>query len=136
MISKEISMNEALFSHNSDNEQIIAYDATSDSQLLDFRFLGNMIGLALFHREILAVSFPVTFYKLLLEQDVEFDDLKSIDMELYCHLQQLLESENFFEMTFLVNHPDRSEVELCSEGGERLVDKWNKNEFVLYDSFF
>jgi E3 ubiquitin-protein ligase NEDD4 len=55
-----------------------------------FRFIGRVMGLAVFHRRFLDAYFIVSFYKMILKKKVTISDLESVDAELYRGLKWML----------------------------------------------
>jgi len=54
-----------------------------------FKFIGRIIGLAIFHKQNLSVKFTYLFYKKLLNKPLEFSDLKFIDPDVYKNIKWL-----------------------------------------------
>ena len=57
---------------------------------LDFKFVGRVLGMAVFHRRFLDTHFIGSFYKMLLGKKLLFSDLESADDELYRGLKWML----------------------------------------------
>jgi len=55
-----------------------------------FKFIGRIIGLAIFHKQYLPVNFTFLFYKKLLNKPHEFSDMELIDPELCKNIKWLL----------------------------------------------
>ncbi len=54
-----------------------------------FRFVGRIIGLAIFNKQCISTTFTLQIYKRLLDKPLEFSDLKFVDPDLYKSLQHL-----------------------------------------------
>jgi len=54
-----------------------------------FKFIGRIIGLAIFNEQYLSVSFTILFYKKLLNKPLELSDLEYIDPEVYKNIKWL-----------------------------------------------
>jgi len=54
-----------------------------------FKFIGRIMGLAIFHRQYLSVNFTHLFYKKLLNKPLEFSDVEYIDPEVYKSIEWL-----------------------------------------------
>jgi len=54
-----------------------------------FKFIGRIIGLAIFHKQYLSVNFTLLFYKKLLNIPLEFSDMEFIDPEIYKNIKWL-----------------------------------------------
>ena len=57
------------------------------------RFAGQILGLAMFHRQLVDVHFTRSFYKHLLGVKVNYDDVASIDEEYAKNLQWILDND-------------------------------------------
>jgi len=55
-----------------------------------FKFIGRIMGLAIFHRQYLSVNFTILFYKKLLSQPIDFSDMEFNDPEIYKNIKWLL----------------------------------------------
>eukprot|EP00731_Ephydatia_muelleri_P024593 Em0016g864a len=58
-----------------------------------FRFAGRLMGLAIYHQQLLSVYFTRSFYKHILGVPVDYRDVESIDPEYANNLQWLLDHE-------------------------------------------
>jgi len=54
-----------------------------------FRFIGRIIGLAIYHKQYLSINFTFLFYKKLLNKPLEFSDMEFIDPEVYKNIRWL-----------------------------------------------
>ena len=54
-----------------------------------FRFIGRIIGLAIYNKQYLPISFTLLMYKKILNKSFVFSDLEFLDPQLYQNLQQL-----------------------------------------------
>jgi len=61
-----------------------------EDHLIYFRFLGRVLGKALFEGQIVAGHMVQYLYKYMLGWPITFDDLESVDVELYENLKKLL----------------------------------------------
>ena len=59
------------------------------AQRIYYTCVGRLIGLSILNRQPLAVSFPLLFFKQLLEIPFNFDDLEEIDKPVYRSLNKL-----------------------------------------------
>ena len=93
-ISKEIGNPKySLFKYSHDNSYELEINPNSrrfgPNHLQYFRFIGRIIGLAIFHQQYLCVSFSLPFYKRLLNIPFEITDLEYVDPQLFHNLQKL-----------------------------------------------
>ncbi|KAB1275471.1 E3 ubiquitin-protein ligase HACE1 [Camelus dromedarius] len=101
-----------------------------------FRFAGQILGLALNHRQLVNIYFTRSFYKHILGIPVNYQDVASIDPEYAKNLQWILDndiSDLGLELTFSVETDvfgAMEEVPLKPGGGSTLVTQNNKAEYV------
>ena len=82
LLSSDISNRlHSIFGYSSDAKE------TSSEHL---KFVGQCIGLCIFHRSLLDASFTASFYKMILNKKVNLADLENIDTELYNRLTGIL----------------------------------------------
>lgn len=99
-------------------------------------FAGRLIGMALFHEEVVEVCFTRGFYKHLLGRPVELDDLLSLDPQFHKNLKWILENnidEADLGLTFEAdadNFGMVEAVELVPNGRDVPVSEDNKREYV------
>jgi alpha-tubulin suppressor-like RCC1 family protein len=91
----------------------------------EYSLVGSLLGLALYNGILLNIHFPTFFYKKLLQMPLEFEDLKSIDLEFHRGLTQLLnyspkeDIEHVFCRTFSLEYDEygaKKTVELIPNG--------------------
>uniref|UniRef100_UPI0037E96AF5 E3 ubiquitin-protein ligase HACE1 isoform X1 n=1 Tax=Semicossyphus pulcher TaxID=241346 RepID=UPI0037E96AF5 len=101
-----------------------------------FRFAGQILGLALYHRQLVNIYFTRSFYKHILGIPVNYQDVASIDPEYAKNLQWILDndiSDLGLELTFSVETDvfgAMEEVPLKPGGTSILVTQDNKAEYV------
>ncbi|KAM5326426.1 E3 ubiquitin-protein ligase HACE1 isoform 7-T7 [Glossophaga mutica] len=101
-----------------------------------FRFAGQILGLALNHRQLVSIYFTRSFYKHILGIPVNYQDVASIDPEYAKNLQWILDndiSDLGLELTFSVETDvfgAMEEVPLKPGGESILVTQNNKAEYV------
>ncbi len=54
-----------------------------------FKFIGRIIGLAIFHKQNLPVNFTLLIYKKLLNKPLELSDLEFINPKIYKNIKWL-----------------------------------------------
>jgi len=140
-LSKEIgNVNYSLFQYAHDNSYELEVNPNSgiiDSDHLEyFRFIGRVIGLAIFHKQYLPVFFTLLFYKKLLNKPLEFSDLRFVDYEMYKNLKQLKENDGakYLYLTFQMEINDcfgnHKTIELKPNGSNIDVTDDNKLEYI------
>ena len=105
-----------------------------------FKFIGRIIGIAIFHRRLLDLNFSPLFYKTLLQKNIVLDDISSIDSEFHQHLSWILETEKIgsdfdLGLTFSINEQvfgmtKVRTIDLIPNGANIEVTDQNKEEYV------
>eukprot|EP00833_Pecoramyces_ruminatium_P015380 jgi/Orpsp1_1/1189412/evm.model.d7180000071860.1 len=100
-----------------------------------YKFVGRLMGMAIFHNQYLAVSFIIPIYKLLLNKELELNDLKDVDPSLYSNLKWIL--EHYISIndgyTFSRNITILGKVktiELIPNGSKIYVNNSNKEKYI------
>ncbi|KAK7107145.1 hypothetical protein V1264_015110 [Littorina saxatilis] len=139
LLSKELlNPDYALFTMSADGctFQPNSNSAINPDHLSYFRFAGRLLGLALFHRQLLSTYFTRSFYKHILGVPVNYQDVASIDPEYAKSLQWLLDhdiTDLGLDLTFSVETDtfgSMQEVELVRGGSKMSVTEQNKTEYV------
>jgi len=140
-ISKEMgNPNYSLFKYSHEDSYELEINPNSgfaDSNHLQyFRFIGRIIGLAIFTKQHLSVSFALPLYKRLLNIPLEPSDLEYIDHQLFQNLQKLKDSDGveYLYLNFIMDIEDcfgnRKTIELKPNGANIDVTDSNKNEYI------
>jgi len=99
-----------------------------------FRFVGRMIGKALVDGQYLECHFSKPFYKMILGQDVLFDDLEDLENSLHKNYTWILENDVAeLEMDFTHDEEffgETKTISLCEEGEKKMVTDDNKEEYI------
>ncbi|XP_070568387.1 E3 ubiquitin-protein ligase HACE1-like [Ptychodera flava] len=139
ILSKEIlNPDYALFTQSADGStfQPNSNSSINPDHLNYFRFAGQLMGLALYHKHLLSVYFTRSFYKHILGIPVNYHDVASIDPEYAKNLQWILDhdiTDIGLELTFSVETDvfgAMQEVELKPGGANIHVSNENKAEYV------
>uniref|UniRef100_A0A3B4UA74 E3 ubiquitin-protein ligase HACE1 n=1 Tax=Seriola dumerili TaxID=41447 RepID=A0A3B4UA74_SERDU len=128
----------ALFTQSADGTtfQPNSNSSVNPDHLNYFRFAGQILGLALYHRQLVNIYFTRSFYKHILGIPVNYQDVSSIDPEYAKNLQWILDndiSDLGLELTFSVETDvfgAMEEVPLKPGGTSILVTQGNKAEYV------
>ncbi|XP_070767882.1 E3 ubiquitin-protein ligase HACE1 isoform X2 [Enoplosus armatus] len=128
----------ALFTQSADGTtfQPNSNSSVNPDHLNYFRFAGQILGLALYHRQLVNIYFTRSFYKHILGIPVNYQDVSSIDPEYAKNLQWILDndiSDLGLELTFSVETDvfgAMEEVPLKPGGTATLVTQDNKAEYV------
>eukprot|EP00833_Pecoramyces_ruminatium_P008659 jgi/Orpsp1_1/1182691/evm.model.c7180000082261.1 len=138
--SKEIgNPSYTLFQYTHDDSYELEINPNSGIEpdhLKYFRFIGRMIGLAIFHKQFLSITFNILFYKRLLNKEPEFSDLEYIDAEMFKNLKKFINNDGAekLSLTFEINVVDcfgkTKNIELKPNGSNINVTDENKNEYM------
>jgi ankyrin repeat protein len=140
-ISKVIgNPNYSLFKYSNNDSyelEINPYSSEVYLNYLDYyKFIGRIIGLAIFNKLHLPIPFTLLFYKRLLNKSVESSDLEYYDPQMFKNLQFLKnvhEVENL-NLTFSKDVKDcfgnRKTIELKPDGAKINVTDSNKDEYI------
>ncbi|KAF9432563.1 hypothetical protein BGZ76_010626 [Entomortierella beljakovae] len=122
--------------HDNYTLQINPHSGINSEHLNYFKFIGRVVGLAIFHRRLLDAFFIVSFYKMILKKKVMLADLESVDADVYRNLNWLLDDETGAETldtTFSTNDERFGEIvtiDLKENGRDIEVTEENKKEYV------
>ena len=100
-----------------------------------FKFVGRIIGKAIYDGRLLDAYFTRSFYKHILGKPVDYRDLESIDPEYFKSLEWMLNNDitDILDLTFSVDDEEFGEtkvIELKSNGTNVPVTEANKQEYV------
>lgn len=107
-----------------------------------FKFVGRVVGKALFDGQLLDVHFTRSFYKHILGVKVTYHDIEAIDPDYFKNLKWMLENDisDILDLTFSIDADEeklilyeRTEVtdyELIPNGRNIRVTEENKHEYV------
>ncbi|CAF0866510.1 unnamed protein product [Didymodactylos carnosus] len=99
-----------------------------------FRFIGRIIGMAVYHGKLLEAFFIRPFYKMLLGKSITLMDMETVDREYYQSLKYIVENDpTDLDLYFVVNEEilgDLREQELKPNGQHIQVTEQNKHEYV------
>ncbi|KAI9278407.1 hypothetical protein BDA99DRAFT_492079 [Phascolomyces articulosus] len=121
--------------HDNYTLQINPHSAVNPEHLNYFRFIGRVVGLAIFHRRFLDAFFIVSFYKMILNKKVTVADMESVDADFHRSLQWILDNDitDVLELTFSTDDDQFGEVvtvDLKPGGRDIEVTEENKREYV------
>ncbi|GAK65645.1 uncharacterized protein PAN0_009c3863 [Moesziomyces antarcticus] len=100
-----------------------------------FKFVGRIIGKAIYDGRLLDAYFTRSFYKHILAKPVDYRDLESIDPEYFKSLEWMLNNDitDILDLTFSVDDEEFGEtkiIELKLNGANITVTESNKQEYV------
>ena len=76
--------------HDNYTLQINPHSGINPEHLNYFKFIGRVVGLAIFHRRFLDAFFIGAFYKMILRKKVILQDLEGVDAEFHKNLTWML----------------------------------------------
>ncbi|KAK9447529.1 uncharacterized protein V1518DRAFT_376799 [Limtongia smithiae] len=114
--------------------QINPHSGINPEHLNYFKFIGRVIGLAIFHRRFVVAFFIGAFYKMVLKKRVVLADLEGVDADFYRNLTWVLEHDVVdLDLTFSTEDNVFGEVvtvDLKPGGRDIAVTNENKREYV------
>ncbi|GAT29216.1 E3 ubiquitin--protein ligase Pub1 [Aspergillus luchuensis] len=121
--------------HDNYTLQINPHSGVNPEHLNYFKFIGRVVGLAIFHRRFLDSFFIGAFYKMMLRKKVSLQDMEGVDEDLHRNLAWTLENdiEGIIELTFCVDDEkfgERTTIDLKPGGRDIPVTNENKHEYV------
>ncbi|EEP80938.1 E3 ubiquitin--protein ligase pub1 [Uncinocarpus reesii 1704] len=121
--------------HDNYTLQINPHSGVNPEHLNYFRFIGRVVGLAIFHRRFLDSFFIGAFYKMMLRKKVTLQDMEGVDEDFHRNLTWTLENdiEGVFELTFAVDDEQFGEhktIDLIPGGRDIAVTNENKRQYV------
>lgn len=123
--------------HDNYTLQINPHSGVNPEHLNYFKFIGRVVGLAIFHRRFLDAFFIGAFYKMILRKKVVLGDMEGVDAEIHKSLTYIRENpieDLGMEMTFSTDDnifgeiktidlkPDGQNVEVTDDNKEEYVD--------------
>lgn len=121
--------------HDTYTLQINPHSNINPEHLDYFKFIGRVIGMAIFHQRFLDAFFVTSFYKMLLKMEVGLDDLESVDADYYRSLVWMMNNDitDVIESTFSVEDERFGKVEtvdIVPKGSDIPVTEDNKVDYV------
>lgn len=121
--------------HDNYTLQINPHSGINPEHLNYFKFIGRVVGLAIFHRRFLDSFFIGAFYKMMLRKKVQINDMEGVDEEYHKNLTWMLENDitDILDQTFSVDDEQFGEtrtIDLKPGGRDIPVTNENKQEYV------
>ncbi|TAQ90164.1 hypothetical protein B7494_g1478 [Chlorociboria aeruginascens] len=121
--------------HDNYTLQINPHSGINPEHLNYFKFIGRVVGLAIFHRRFLDAFFIGALYKMMLNKAVSLQDMEGVDADFHRSLQWMLDNpiEGVLEQTFSTEDErfGVTNVEDLKPGGRDIdVTDANKKEYV------
>ena len=124
-----------MFEYSADNHTLQISQGVNPKHLHYFKFIGRIVGMAIFHRRFLDIYITSSFYKTIVQRKIALSDLGNIDAELYRVMEWMLENDitDIIEETFSLQEEWFGElvtIELKPGGVDIPVTEENKQEYV------
>ncbi|KKA29003.1 hypothetical protein TD95_004684 [Thielaviopsis punctulata] len=122
--------------HDNYTLQINPHSGINPEHLNYFRFIGRVVGLAIFHRRFLDAFFIGALYKMILNKAVTLADMEGVDADFHRSLQWILDndiSDGILEQTFSTEDERFGTIvveDLIPNGRNIDVTNENKKEYV------
>nr|POE85603.1 putative e3 ubiquitin-protein ligase hula [Quercus suber] len=121
--------------HDNYTLQINPHSGINPEHLGYFKFIGRVVGLAIFHRRFLDAFFIGAFYKMILKKKVSLPDMEGVDSEFHRTLSWAMENDvtDVIYSTFSVEDErfgEKVTVDLKPGGRDIEVTNENKREYV------
>ncbi|KAF2840823.1 E3 ubiquitin-protein ligase pub1 [Patellaria atrata CBS 101060] len=120
--------------HDNYTLQINPHSGINPEHLNYFKFIGRVVGLAIFHRRFLDAFFIGAFYKMILRKKVSLADMEGVDADFHRNLVWTLENDvEFLDLTFSTDDERFGEtvnVPLKEGGADIPVTNENKQEYI------
>ncbi|KAI9805560.1 MAG: hypothetical protein M1825_000811 [Sarcosagium campestre] len=120
--------------HDNYTLQINPHSGINSEHLNYFKFIGRVVGLAIFHRRFLDAFFIGALYKMVLRKKVTLADMEGVDMAYHKSLTYMLENDvEDLDMTFSTEDErfgEQLEIDLKPDGRNISVTNENKKEYV------
>src|SRR5690606_7790169 len=122
--------------HDNYTLQINPHSGINPEHLNYFKFIGRVVGLAIFHRRFLDAFFIGALYKMILGKTVVLADMEGVDADFHRSLQWMLDndiSDGILEATFSTEEERFgvvTEEDLIPIGRNIEVTNENKKEYV------
>ncbi|MCJ1389209.1 hypothetical protein MMC18_002064 [Xylographa bjoerkii] len=121
--------------HDNYTLQINPHSGINPEHLNYFKFIGRVVGLAIFHRRFLDAFFIGAFYKMILRKKVSLADMEGVDADFHRNLTWTLENsiDNVLELTFSTDDERFGEtvtIDLKPNGRNIEVTNENKKEYI------
>jgi E3 ubiquitin-protein ligase NEDD4 len=127
--------------HDNYTLQINPHSGINPEHLNYFKFIGRVVGLAIFHRRFLDAFFIGAFYKMILRKKVSLQDMEGVDADFHRNLTWTLDNDidDVLDLTFSTEDDRFGEtvtIDLKPGGRDIEVTNDNKKEYVEYVLFF
>ncbi|KAI8810926.1 hypothetical protein BJ742DRAFT_675473 [Cladochytrium replicatum] len=111
------------------------FSGINPDHLLYFKFVGRIIGKAIYDGRLLDAYFTRSFYKCMLGIAVDWKDMEAIDPEFHKSLEWILNNDitDVLDLTFIAEVDEfgkKRDIDLKPDGQNIAVTEQNKHEYV------
>lgn len=121
-------------SHDNYTLQINPHSAINQDHIKYFRFVGRIVGMAIFHQKFLDAFFISAMYKMILNKPISLSDMESVDADIHRSLEWILNNDiKDLDLTFSTDDEEFGKVEtidLKPNGRNIPVTEETKTEYV------
>jgi len=139
-----LSLSEAIFSPHlhlfrkcgNAHYTINRHSSLNGEHLEYFRFIGLILGMAIYHSKLFCAYFALPFFKQLLDRPIDFTDFQYEDLSLYKSLKRIKEAEDItgWDLDFSITDKDCDgnsiSVNLKPETPDLILTNENRNEYL------
>jgi len=141
LLSKQMfSPDYGLFEYVTDDDYLLQLSPISSANpdhLNYFKFIGRVLGIAIFHGHYIDAAFSPIIYKQLLSIPLSLDDLKGVDEDLHKSLSWILDNDvvenGLDDQPFTVDWDvlgEQKTANLCPNGDQITLTELNKADYV------
>lgn len=106
----------------------------NEEHLKYFKFIGRVVGMAVYHGKLVDGFFIRPFYKMMLGKTISLKDMESVDSEYYRSLKYILKEDPIsLDLTMSVEEEhfgETVEVDLIKDGRNIRVTNSNKTQYI------
>ncbi|KAI3649535.1 hypothetical protein MP228_005167 [Amoeboaphelidium protococcarum] len=115
--------------------QINPHSGINPEHLNYFKFIGRIMGIAIYHQRFLDAFFIPSFYKMMLNKKITYQDMESVDADYFRSLEWMMNNDitDILEQTFSVEDERFGEiytVDLIDDGRNIPLTDENKKDYV------
>lgn len=106
----------------------------NEEHLKYFKFIGRVVGMAVYHGKLVDGFFIRPFYKMMLGKTISLKDMEAVDSEYYRSLKYILKEDPIsLDLTMSVEEEhfgETVEVDLIKDGRNIRVTNSNKTQYI------
>jgi len=126
--------------HDNYTLQINPNSGINPDHLQYFKFIGRIVGMAIFHQKFLDIFFIGPMYKMILDKKITTQDMESVDADFHRSIEWMMENDvESLGMTFSADEEEFGKIttyDLIENGRNIAVTNENKKEYAQLVSEF